>query len=47
MELFVGVDVGKALLDVYYDNTSIKFDNTEPGVKQLISHFRQLEKKRK
>ena len=45
MELFIGVDVGKNKLDIYYNNNCMIFDNNEAGIENLIAHFKCLEKK--
>lgn len=42
MKLYVGVDVSKLILDVYWENSYQQFSNDKKGLKLLLTQFRKL-----
>ena len=41
MKLYVGIDVGKHQLEVYYASHHFCVDNTKDGIKQLIQRLKK------
>ncbi|GHS92313.1 hypothetical protein AGMMS49949_04270 [Alphaproteobacteria bacterium] len=43
---FIGCDIGKKVLDVYYREKIVKFENKKEGIQKLIAHGKKVEKAR-